>query len=188
MLVVQAEGLSLSPSGRTFHRLTRSRSTEGAARSSPAVPRAPIVELSEKARIASNACQVVSTASTLISLQEAPGSSRPGGDPLVESNHDRRPGDAIAGAGRRSSRGDQGDRGAPSRPVGRCLRLCRTREEHAGSDLDFLVDLESRTRPFELLLLGAALEDALGVSVDVGTREGLREELRDKVLAEAVPL
>lgn len=61
-------------------------------------------------------------------------------------------------------------------------------EEHAGSDLDFLVDLESGTRPFELLLLGAALENALGVPVDVGTRESLREELRDKVLAEAVPL
>lgn len=61
-------------------------------------------------------------------------------------------------------------------------------DEHAGSDLDFLVEFEPGTRPFELLLLGAALERVLGVPVDVGTRRSLRAGLRDKVLAEAVPL
>lgn len=61
-------------------------------------------------------------------------------------------------------------------------------DDHPGSDLDFLVELEPGTRPFELLLLGADLEEALGVPVDIGTRETLRRGLRDEVLAEAVPL
>lgn len=56
------------------------------------------------------------------------------------------------------------------------------------SDLDFLVEFEPGTRPFEILALGADLEDALGVRVDVGTPESLREPLREQVLAEAVPL
>jgi integrase len=42
--------------------------------------------------------------------------------------------------------------------------------------------------PIELLLLGAELEAALGVRVDIGTRQTLSEGLRDEVLAESVPL
>lgn len=61
-------------------------------------------------------------------------------------------------------------------------------DDHAGSDLDFLVEFEPGARPFELLLLGAELEATIGVPVDVGTRETLRKGLRDDVLAEAVPL
>lgn len=61
-------------------------------------------------------------------------------------------------------------------------------EEGPGSDIDLLVELEPGTRPFEILALGADLEDALGVKVDVGTRESLRDRLRSDVLAEAVPL
>ena len=61
-------------------------------------------------------------------------------------------------------------------------------DDHDASDLDFIVEFEPGTRPFELLLLGAELEAALGVPVDIGTRESLREQLRDVVLAEAVPL
>jgi uncharacterized protein len=61
-------------------------------------------------------------------------------------------------------------------------------EERNGSDIDFLVEFEPGTRPFEVLLLGAELEEALGVPVDVGTIELLRERLRPEVLAEAVPL
>jgi predicted nucleotidyltransferase len=61
-------------------------------------------------------------------------------------------------------------------------------DEHPTSDLDFLVEMEPGTRPFELLALGADLEEALGVKVDLGTPESLRERLRDEVLAEAVPL
>ena len=61
-------------------------------------------------------------------------------------------------------------------------------DEHAESDIDFLVELQPGTRPFELLLLGADLEEALGVKVDVGTPDQLRAGLRAEVLAEALPL
>ena len=61
-------------------------------------------------------------------------------------------------------------------------------EDHQGSDFDLLVEFEPGTRAFELLLLGADLEDALGVRVDVATPESLRVEVREGVTAEAVPL
>jgi predicted nucleotidyltransferase len=61
-------------------------------------------------------------------------------------------------------------------------------DEGPDSDIDFLVELVPGTRPFELLALGADLEDALGVKVDVGTPELLRQRLRAEVLAEAVAL
>lgn len=61
-------------------------------------------------------------------------------------------------------------------------------EEHPGSDIDFLVELDPDARPIEILSIGVALEEALGVKVDVGTPETLRERIRDGVLAEAVPL
>lgn len=60
--------------------------------------------------------------------------------------------------------------------------------EHERSDLDLLVEFEPGTRPFELLLLGADLEEALGVSVDVATVESLRPEIRDDVVAESIAL
>jgi uncharacterized protein len=61
-------------------------------------------------------------------------------------------------------------------------------DEGPDSDVDLLVDLAPGTRPFELLVLGAELEEALGVKVDVGTPDSLRQGLRRRVLAEAVPL
>jgi predicted nucleotidyltransferase len=61
-------------------------------------------------------------------------------------------------------------------------------DERPGSDIDFLVELAPGTRPFEILALGADLEEALGVKVDVGTPASLRPRLRSEVLAEAVPL
>jgi hypothetical protein len=61
-------------------------------------------------------------------------------------------------------------------------------DEHPDSDLDFLVELAPDARPFEILAIGADLEAALGVRVDVGTSGSLRPHLRDEVLAEAVPL
>ncbi len=61
-------------------------------------------------------------------------------------------------------------------------------DDHAASDLDFIVEFEPGTRPLEVLLLGAELEAALGVPVDIGTPETLRARLCDQVLAEAVPL
>lgn len=61
-------------------------------------------------------------------------------------------------------------------------------DEQPGSDIDFLVELAPGTRPFEILAIGVELEYALGVKVDVGTPDSLRERLRAEVLAEAVPL
>jgi predicted nucleotidyltransferase len=61
-------------------------------------------------------------------------------------------------------------------------------DEHPGSDIDFLVELEPGARPFEILAIGVELEEVLGVKVDVGTPQSLRERVRDEVLAEAVPL
>ncbi|MDZ7680024.1 MAG: nucleotidyltransferase family protein [Acidimicrobiales bacterium] len=61
-------------------------------------------------------------------------------------------------------------------------------DEQPGSDIDFLVELEPEPRPFEILSIGVELEEALGVKVDVGTPESLRERLRNEILAEAVPL
>lgn len=59
-------------------------------------------------------------------------------------------------------------------------------DEHPGSDLDFLVQLEPGARPFEILSIAVALEEALGVSVDVATPESLRPSIREVVLAEAI--
>lgn len=61
-------------------------------------------------------------------------------------------------------------------------------DEKPGSDIDFLVELTPGTRPIEILSMGVELEEALGVSVDVGTPESLRHEIRTRVLAEAIPL
>lgn len=61
-------------------------------------------------------------------------------------------------------------------------------DERPDSDIDFLVELAPSARPFEILAIGADLEAALGVKVDVGTPASLRPRMRDEVLAEAVPL
>lgn len=61
-------------------------------------------------------------------------------------------------------------------------------DERPDSDIDFLVELAPGTRPLEILSIGAELEEELGVKVDVGTPDSLRERLRDEILAEAVPL
>ena len=42
------------------------------------------------------------------------------------------------------------------------------------SDIDFLVEFEPGVRPIELLVLGAELEEVLGVKVDVATAGSLR--------------
>jgi predicted nucleotidyltransferase len=61
-------------------------------------------------------------------------------------------------------------------------------DERSGSDIDFLVELEPGVRPFEILAIGAELEDLLGVKVDVCRLSDLRGKSRVQVLAEAVPL
>ena len=60
--------------------------------------------------------------------------------------------------------------------------------DHDGSDLDLLVDSLPNTTLFDLGGLQTALEDILGVPVDVVTPGDLPTKFRDKVLAEARPL
>jgi uncharacterized protein len=56
------------------------------------------------------------------------------------------------------------------------------------SDIDFLVDLEPGRTLFDLSGLLADLESLLQEHVDVVTERGLRPRVRERVLAEAVPL
>ncbi len=61
-------------------------------------------------------------------------------------------------------------------------------EHDADSDLDLLVDFVPGTGLFTWAGLVGALEDFLGCAVDVGEPPSLKERLRPRVLAEAVPL
>jgi predicted nucleotidyltransferase/DNA-binding XRE family transcriptional regulator len=63
-------------------------------------------------------------------------------------------------------------------------------EDTARSDLDLLVRLHPDRRPTLLRVAGLAdeLGELLGCPIDVTTVELLRPEIRDEVLAEAVPL
>ena len=61
-------------------------------------------------------------------------------------------------------------------------------ESDGSSDLDLLVDMTEGRTLFDLVALGADLEEALGVAVDVVTEKSLSPYLRDRVLAEAVSL
>lgn len=61
-------------------------------------------------------------------------------------------------------------------------------EADASSDVDFLVDLEPGRSVFDLGGLLMDLEEVLGRHVDVATPRSLKERIRARVLAEAVPL
>jgi len=56
------------------------------------------------------------------------------------------------------------------------------------SDLDLLIDLDEGRSLLDLIAIEHGLEDLLHRPVDVVTRRGLSVHLRDRVLAEAVPL
>jgi len=56
------------------------------------------------------------------------------------------------------------------------------------SDVDFLVEMEPGRTLFDLSGLLIDLESLLHVSVDVVSDRGLRPRVRERVLAEAVPL
>jgi len=58
----------------------------------------------------------------------------------------------------------------------------------ATSDLDLLVDLPERTGVLTLGRIAQRVERLVGVETDVVPAAALRPELRDRVLAEAVPL
>jgi uncharacterized protein len=56
------------------------------------------------------------------------------------------------------------------------------------SDLDLLVGLEPGRSLLDMIAIKQDLEDILGRSVDVVTERGLSPYLRQRVLAEAIPL
>ena len=61
-------------------------------------------------------------------------------------------------------------------------------EASAGSDIDILVDALPGATLFDLGSLQVALEELLGVPVDLLTPQDLPPRFRDKVLAEARPI
>jgi predicted nucleotidyltransferase len=61
-------------------------------------------------------------------------------------------------------------------------------EADAASDIDFLVDFEPGRSLLDLAALLVDLEDLLGRPVDVVTEPGLKARIRQRVLAEAVPV
>jgi predicted nucleotidyltransferase len=61
-------------------------------------------------------------------------------------------------------------------------------EQSETSDIDILVDFEEGADLFDLTGLAIFLEEKLGRKVDVVPKRALREELRQSVLREAMPL
>lgn len=61
-------------------------------------------------------------------------------------------------------------------------------EDTPNSDIDFLVDTESRTSSWFPAGLILDLEELLGRRVEVVTQKGLSPLIRDRVLQEATPL
>ena len=87
-------------------------------------------------------------------------------------------------------------------PVERILRIARSHgaqtvrvfgsrargDARADSDLDLLIGLEPGRSLLDVIAIKQDLEDALPFSVDVVTEAGLSPYVRERVLAEAVPL
>jgi hypothetical protein len=61
-------------------------------------------------------------------------------------------------------------------------------EDRPDSDLDLLVDIPPGTSLLKIVGIKLAIEDALGVSVDLCTDRELHPDLRDRILAEARPV
>jgi predicted nucleotidyltransferase len=61
-------------------------------------------------------------------------------------------------------------------------------EADEASDIDILVDMEIGRSLLDLAGLLIDLEATLNCKVDVVTERGLRRRIRDRVLAEAIPL
>ena len=60
--------------------------------------------------------------------------------------------------------------------------------QRKGSDLDLLVKFYKGATLFELVGLSIFLEEELGIKVDVVPHDALREEIKEKILKEAVYL
>ena len=61
-------------------------------------------------------------------------------------------------------------------------------EDQFSSDVDLLADFPPGTSLLTVIGLEQGLCDLLGVAVDVGPADALREDIRQSVLAEARPL
>lgn len=61
-------------------------------------------------------------------------------------------------------------------------------EQTEGSDIDVLVEFEEGADLFDLVGLGTFLEEQLQRRVDVISKQALREEFRDSILREAIPV
>jgi len=61
-------------------------------------------------------------------------------------------------------------------------------KEREASDIDILVDFDEGADLFDLAGLGLFLEEELQRAVDVVPKRALREELRESVLSEVVPI
>lgn len=59
-------------------------------------------------------------------------------------------------------------------------------EETAGSDIDLLVDFDLPVGIFDFLRLKYFLEEILGMSVDLVTRDALKDRLRERILKETI--
>ena len=61
-------------------------------------------------------------------------------------------------------------------------------DDHAASDVDFLVDLDQGVGVVALTALKRELAELVGVDVDVVPAEMLKAQIRSEVLREAIPL
>ncbi len=61
-------------------------------------------------------------------------------------------------------------------------------EQTPESDLDVLVDFDRMPNLYDLVGLGLDLEEALGMKVDVVTRDGLKARARPSILRDLVPV
>jgi len=61
-------------------------------------------------------------------------------------------------------------------------------EQNESSDIDVLVELEEGADLLDLISLGLYLEEKLDRTVDVIPKRALREEIRDSVLKDLVPV
>jgi hypothetical protein len=59
-------------------------------------------------------------------------------------------------------------------------------EAHQNSDVDLLVDLERPAGFFKVSKIEHYLEDCLGCSVDLGTKEALREHCRQTMIEDLI--
>ncbi|SEE86665.1 hypothetical protein SAMN04488554_3272 [Ruania alba] len=61
-------------------------------------------------------------------------------------------------------------------------------DDHENSDVDILVDIPPGTSIIDLIGIQHALEDLLGVHVDLVPRDGLKERVRERAAKDLVAL